>query len=399
MHSKTLVFCWELGMGNGHVGPFERLARRFLQDGWRVVIIARDLSRVARFFHSGEIDAYQAPFKIGRAVPHIPFPSTFTQLLLNLGYRYEDELRQMVEAWQWLYRHIGPDVILFDHSPTAILAARGLDVPQFTIGHGFYVPVDQQPIACIRLPQEASTDDRIKEEQALVDRINRIQTRSGRPELPRLGALFSELTDNLLTTFRELDHFGPRVDARYFGIWSISRDADLADPPSWPQGDGPKLYAYLKSIPALSELLAWLSQRGVPTIAVLDGASSQGLQQYAGSNIALCDQPVSMDVICRQCDVALTNAGHGTICQLMLSGICQMLVPLTLEQAILSGKVKSLGAGLDARRDQPELIIEYLSMLLDHPDRFGGAAAFRKRYDNWSDEEAIDNVYRAITGA
>lgn len=77
-----------------------------------------------------------------------------------------------------------------------------------------------------------------------------------------------------------------------------------------------------------------------------------------------------MGIVCQGCDVALTNAGHGTICQLMLAGVCQMLVPLTLEHAILSGKVKSLGAGLDARRNQPELILQYLSLLLDSPDPF-----------------------------
>ena len=75
--------------------------------------------------------------------------------------------------------------------------------------------------------------------------------------------------------------------------------------------------------------------------------------------------------------MALTNAGHGTICQLLLAGISQMLVPLTLEQVLLSEKVKSLGAGVDARCDQPEQIMKHLSMLLDNPDQSAGAAAFK----------------------
>jgi hypothetical protein len=45
------------------MGPFERIARRFLQDGWRVALIQRDTSRAIPLFRADEVESYQAPFK------------------------------------------------------------------------------------------------------------------------------------------------------------------------------------------------------------------------------------------------------------------------------------------------------------------------------------------------
>ena len=168
-------------MGSGHVGPFERVARRFLDDGWRVVLIVRDLSRVHPFFEPGEVEAWQAPFKISRAVPHVPHPDTFGHMLLNLGYRHEGELRQLVDAWRLLFHQLRPDLLVFDHSPTAMLAARGMAVPQATIGHGFFVPVDEDPLRPLAPWKQVPLEQRRADERELVDRINCVLSHNRQP--------------------------------------------------------------------------------------------------------------------------------------------------------------------------------------------------------------------------
>lgn len=74
-----------------------------------------------------------------------------------------------------------------------------------------------------------------------------------------------------------------------------------------------------------------------------------------------------------------------------------MMIPLTLEQVLLSEKVKALKAGLDSRRHQLQLTIRHLGTLLDCPDPFGGATAFQIRYKDWSEAVAIENAYTALT--
>ena len=95
---KTLVYTWEMGGGFGHVGPFSSVAKRFLADGWKVVLIVKDLSRVAPFFEPGEVDVLQAPIKNSFPVPHLSEPATYGHMLLNMGYQNADELAAHVEA-------------------------------------------------------------------------------------------------------------------------------------------------------------------------------------------------------------------------------------------------------------------------------------------------------------
>lgn len=392
---KTVAFCWELGSGNGHVGPFEPLARRFLREGWKVVLIVRDLSRVYRFFSEGDCEAYQAPFKVERAVPHLTHPATFCQMLLNLGYRHEEELLALVQGWRRLLGFLAPDVMVFDHSPTALLSTRDFSIPRFTIGHGFYIPVDQEPLADIAPWWSTPVDLRLSEERIILDRVNRVLKRTGQPELDRMGALFTERVVNCFTTFQELDHNSPRV-AEYFGAINPTPQARLPGEIRWPSCPGPKVFGYLKSLPNLGDVLEILSRRNVPAIIATDNVNVTELRARCGKSVVLYDRPIQMNRIVNDCDLALTNAGHGTICPLLLAGIPQMLIPLTTEQAILSGKVKAIGAGLDARRDQPELIQKHLEFILDHSRELGGANAFKIRYRNWRQEDAVEQLFQRM---
>ena len=81
----TVVYCWEMGGGYGHVGPFSPVAKRFVADGWRVVLIVRDLMRVPAFFEPGEVEVLQAPVKNSHPVPYLAQPATYGHMLLNMG--------------------------------------------------------------------------------------------------------------------------------------------------------------------------------------------------------------------------------------------------------------------------------------------------------------------------
>ena len=121
-----ILFAWELGGGLGHLTPLVPLVRRLRECGHRVVAAARDLSRIDTLFAGIDVTYLQAPVKMARSADQFDPPRTFAHILHNNGFAQPAELRAMAGAWRSLYRLVDPDLVVFDHSPTALLAARDL---------------------------------------------------------------------------------------------------------------------------------------------------------------------------------------------------------------------------------------------------------------------------------
>src|SRR5207248_6193842 len=109
-------------------------------------------------------------------------------------------------AWRNLIRMVGPDLVIFDFSPTALLACRGLPVRRALIGSGFCCPPPaegEEPWAVIRpIGAGAVGDARLRaDEEGVLVLLNRVPSRWRQPPLRRLGDLYSEVDENFLTTF------------------------------------------------------------------------------------------------------------------------------------------------------------------------------------------------------
>jgi hypothetical protein len=200
---------------------------------------------------------------------------------MNFGFNNVAELTIMAQAWRNLYEYVRPDLIIFDHSPTALLAARGCKAKKALIGTGFFCPLDQYPLADLR-PWLGKDDQRLKQtEDQVCDTVNQVLKSFGQQPLDRLAQLFHEVDENFLVTFAELDHYGARPGARYWGAWTISGGKK----PIWPNGQGKRIYAYLKPFPGLPQLLALLNDLQCPTILLGDGLDEKMLGQFASSTM------------------------------------------------------------------------------------------------------------------
>jgi hypothetical protein len=141
----TVLLTWELGIGLGHLVNLLPLARDLSQRGHRVVAVLKNLLPAEKVFGDINVEYLQAPIRTQPPRCLIDPIRTFAHTLLNFGFNNVAELRVMAQAWRNLYKYVRPDLIVFDHSPTALLAARGCKAKKALIGTGFFCPLDQYP--------------------------------------------------------------------------------------------------------------------------------------------------------------------------------------------------------------------------------------------------------------
>src|SRR5438105_2513582 len=142
----TILFAWELGGGLGHMMQMVPLARALVGRGHRVFAALRDLAAGETVFARTDVCYLQAPWAppaAGGAAHAVT--ANFAHLLENVGWGNQRALFAHACAWENLFALARPEVVVFDHSPTALLASRGLPMRRVVIGSGFCVPPDRSP--------------------------------------------------------------------------------------------------------------------------------------------------------------------------------------------------------------------------------------------------------------
>ncbi len=252
---SKILFTWELGAGIGHMAPCRALFESLCASGHSLILVLRDLSHAKIIFRGLNVTFAQAPVKtyvgFGNPVNSVPNATTYTHILHNSGYENADELEALVAAWRSIYEWTQPDLVIADHSPTALLALRGFRARKIMIGCGFLIPPDSHPFQTMR-PWQPFDDVAMKRnDDQMCARINTVLDRFEQPPLARIGQLFSDVDDTILTTYPELDHYAARTGGKYWGVRESFRGEDF----EWPAGDGPRLFAYLRTSPQNETIL------------------------------------------------------------------------------------------------------------------------------------------------
>jgi UDP:flavonoid glycosyltransferase YjiC (YdhE family) len=371
----TILFAWELGAGLGHLTNLRPLVAGLIERQHQVVMVLRDLSRVRSIIPEPTATLYQAPHRTRSSDPSIE-PCTFAQILAHVGFGDRDELAAMVEAWRNIYRAVQPDVIVFDHSPTALLAARGSPARRALLGAGFFCPVDETPLPNLRPWSEPDPAQLARDEALILDRINTVLTASRQPAIERVSQLYHPVDENFLTTFRELDPYPNRTDVRYWGALTDA-GGTAAD---WPGGNGPRVFAYLKPCAALPPLFAALVKLDARVLAYVDGFSEKLRQRFMSPRIRIVDQPLDVRQTVAGCDVAVLNGNHGTVAAMLLAGQPTLQIPIYLDQALVMQAVVRQGCGLGASPTGTDPISQRLEALLREPKFSAAAQQFARRY-------------------
>ena len=386
-----IIFAWELGGGLGHLIPFSILGQALKQQGHDCCFILRDLSNAELTLGKLDRPCLQAPIFLPKH-QEPPTPATYPQMLTAIGYENPNHLLGHAKAWRNLFDTIQADILVAEHSPTALLASRGLNMRRIaTAPTGFTLPPVEYPLRNLRTWENLTEDELRTSEDEVVKTINHVLRTIAAPEIASVGDLF-HVDARIAFTFPELDQYQGREDCEYWGPFVSSGGSA----PQWPAGDK-KIFAYLKPFKTLPELLTGLHQSGHSVLIYSNAISGEIQQRFATERVHFSPEPVAIDSACEQADVVISHSGS-MVSNMLLAGSPGLMLPLNLEQHITAERVAELGAGLNAPMLKPQGMLGKLKRLLEEPEFAEKAQAFAVKYRDFNSGETTDRFVALVDG-
>jgi hypothetical protein len=261
-------------------------------------------------------------------------------------------------------------------------------------GTGFEIPpAASGPLPGFR-PWETIDTHRLEQaERDVLKPINRALGRFSRPSLERLADLFQS-PQTLMTTFAELDPFGPREGVAYVGpVFSLPPAKTSATASLQPGG----VFAYLRpSIPGCEALLQALQALRVDVLCAAPELPPEWPSRYP--RLRFVAGHVDIHAVLPNAALVITS-GAGTIATALLAGVPVLVVPQFVEQYLAGLALERTGAGLMLReRRSRSLCTAILQQSLNGPRYRDAASAFASRHASFSNEGALALQRRTLDG-
>ena len=390
----SILYAWEFGANLGHVGAFMPLARTLRDQGHEVHWAVTQPASVGDFLASQNFSCVAAPVipELSRPGP----PLSYADILLRFGYADAKALFGLVGAWLELMRLTGAKLVMADHAPTAVLAARILGLPVMLFSNGFTVPPRHSPLPNMRpwspLPLQALVDL----DAAALSNINIVLARFGKTPLTHLANLF-DVAEESLVSFPELDHYADRGPARYWGSLPSAGGGARLD---WPEsGEGKKrIFAYLRrEVVHAESALITLHALGHSTLIYFPEVPPEFVGRFSASHLRFAAQPADIDQMTREADLAVTYSSLATTTAFLLAGKPLLLLPTHLEQYLVARRVVEMGAGELVSPEAPVGdLVPPLTKLLTSPEYGQNAQAFAAKYAQFDQQAVIGNLVRRV---
>ncbi len=392
--SRHVVLAWELGGHYGHLFRLLPLARALRERGLEVSLILRDLSLVGKHLPSADIRMFQAPIWQHRS-HGLNEPLNYAELLARHGYLDSEVLASLTNGWRNLLGLLQPDLLVCDHSPTALLAARSLDLPRVNFCNTFELPPAMSPMPSLRPWQEVPVSRLEQSEERVLSSINNVLTKFHCAPLPTLAALF-EAEASYLFSYGELDVYPQRMEGNYVGPVN---SMNIGVEPRWPMGEEKRIFAYLyPGYQNFAEILKLLQQSRMRVIVHAPGLDEQTERKYHTAKMTFSRQPCDLNRLGAECDFAICHSAAGTGAKLLLAGCPVMLLPTNVEQLLSALPVEALGAGVLARPQmRPPALKKIFKHLLEDDSLRQQAQAFSEKYHDGLHHRNVEFIAAAIT--
>lgn len=368
---SRVLMAWEMGANMGHIDRLLLTARALRSRGHEVSFVLRDLSRAhARVVAEG-FPIGQAPVWLPRLANPPPL-SNYTTVLAAAGWLDAPGLAGLLSGWRRWYEVLRPDVLICDHAPTALLAARGLGMNVWAIGTSFEVPPRGAHFPPMAHWEPGNGSRSATDDATLLPVANQALALHGLAPLARLTDLFEDC-HQAIASLSELAHYdGYGTDMPFCGPTYVG---DSGVEPVWPDGVGRKVFAYLNPAhPEFTRLMQALRELGVRALVHAKGLSPAGAQRLGGPQLRFEPQPVRLDPALAEADAVVSHGGLGTATAALLAGKPQLAVATHMEQLMTGHRIATQGVGLVVPPGAPSPDWRRLmGQLLDEP-RFAAAA-------------------------
>ncbi len=384
-----VLIAWEFGRNLGHIARDLPLARACREAGHEVVWAVRDLRGAARELAGEGFALVQAPLLRSGQV-NAP-PINYADMLLREGYEDAGGLQAVLQGWHALMRLMSVSAVVHDYAPSALLAARALGLPTMILGSGFMVPAPVVPSPGLfpGVPPAAlqAAEDRF------VGNVNTALQGVGGTPIASLRDLYAS-GEQVLTTFEELDPFGPRPQARYVGpMYALGRQTRV----DWQGGTARRIFAYLRpEVPSCENLLQALQAGQAEVVCAMPGLPAAWPARYP--RVRFVAGAVDMAALLPGADLAITN-GSGTIPNCLLAGVPVLVLPHFNEQYLAGLRLQQYGAGVVVPGKASTA--EYASLLerlVTQPDFKQKAVAFAQRYAGHHRDATAREVFALLEG-
>lgn len=358
-----VVLAWEHGLHYGHVSRLAAAAEVVERHGGRPVwALPRTRLQKAAFFDPSH-ERIEAP----DAAVHRPSNGaalrSFADVLMHLGFEEVSAMAIRVRSWMRLFEQLAPACVILDCAPAAQLASQLMGLRCFQLTNGFDAP----PARCPEFDVDGPPSQLMPLHAAGLAALERNLQRTallctGRREVT--VASFLAYPQKVFDGLFETDPYGPRsLD------WCVG---PLGAPPhalrlSWPEHSGPdrkRVLAYMRGTVGGAEALGGLANRGVDCLCVWPGAPARVRARFERSSVQIVSGARSLEELLPQADAVLSYGATNFVCQALLAGKPQLILPMDLEKRLIAERVAWHGAGLVWNRAAEQDLHRCLDQLL-----------------------------------
>lgn len=345
------LFAWELGDDLGHARRLLHVARELRALGHETAFAFLDLTALAGERGPGA-EWFQAPIVAPLEKPN-QAPANASDILLNRGFGDAATVVGALRGWMGIFGLWKPDLLVADYAPGALLAARAAGLRSIGIGSGFSTPRSYEPVPALRNWATPEPEVLHRCDARLVtatrDAFARIDAHARAPS--RIADVF-EPGVSLFCTWPEIDPFGARDGAEYFGPQDdVTRGAHVA----WLDDALPRVLAYLKPRdPRFLAILQALRAAAGDAIVAAPGLQPGEAARLSAPNLRVYAEPLALQPLLATADLCVCHGGAGMVARTLQAGVALALLPMHVEQLLVSRRVVDAGAGVLAP-DTPDL--------------------------------------------